>query len=101
MYKLATHSYVLACIYVLKLSCMLMYMYLGGVHWLTVGQMTNSRGELDSGKLLSKLQTVILRLDKNKTYRPPNIEAATDYLQQVGFLYYSSVLMYALCPNHP
>ena len=50
---------------------------------MTVGQMINSEGQVDNGKLLSKLQTVILRLDKNKTYRPPNIEAATDYLQQV------------------
>ena len=56
----------------------------GGVHWLTVGQMVNSQGQVDNGKLLSKLQTIILRLDKNKTYRPPNVEAATDYLQQVG-----------------
>ena len=50
---------------------------------MTVGQMTNSQGQLDNGKLLSKLHTVILRLDKSKTYRPPNVEAATDYLQQV------------------
>lgn len=56
----------------------------GGVHWLTVGQMINSQGLVDNGKLLSKLQTIILRLDKNKTYRPPNVEAATDYLQQVS-----------------
>jgi hypothetical protein len=54
------------------------------VHWLTVGQMINSQGQVDNGKLLSKLQTIILRLDKNKTYRPPNVEAATDYLQQVS-----------------
>ena len=49
--------------------------------------MTNSKGQLDNGKLLSKLQTVILRLDKNKTFRPPNVEAATDYLQQVSYTY--------------
>ena len=58
----------------------------GGVNWVTVGQMTNSQGQLDNGKLLSKLHTVILRMDKNKTYRPPNVEAASDYLQQVIFV---------------
>ena len=47
--------------------------------------MVNSQGLVDNGKLLSKLQTIILRLDKNKTYRPPNVEAATDYLQQVSW----------------
>ena len=53
---------------------------------MTVGQMTNNEGQLDNSKLLSKLQNVILRLelDKDKTYRPPNVEAATDYLQQVS-----------------
>ena len=64
----------------------LWHVHVGGVHWVTVGQMTNSEGQLDNSKLLSKLQTVILRLemDKDRTYRPPNVEAATDYLQQVS-----------------
>lgn len=61
---------------------------------MTVGQMTNSEGQLDNSKLLSKLQTVILRLelDKDKTYRPPNVEAATDYLQKVSSLLYCSLV---------
>ena len=71
--------------------------HIGGVHWVTVGQMTNSEGHLDNGKLLSKLQTVILRLDKNKTYRPPNVEAATDYLQQVSTCYTHWVCSVHVC----
>ena len=54
----------------------------GGVHWLTVGQMMDNNGDLDTNKLLIKIQNFILRLDKHK-YRPPNLEAATDYLQKV------------------
>ena len=56
----------------------------GGVNWLTVGQMTDPSGDLDTAKLLNKLQTLILRLDEDKSYRPPSVEAATDYLQEVG-----------------
>ena len=54
----------------------------GGVHWLTVGQLTNARGELDKANLLTKIQNLIVRLDKGG-HRPPNLEAATDYLQKV------------------
>ena len=71
-------------------------MYIGGVNWVTVGQMTNSQGQLDNGKLLSKLHTVILRMDKNKTYRPPNVEAATDYLQQVRFVSTRSLCVFTV-----
>lgn len=55
----------------------------GGVHWLTVGQMNDQSGDLDNAKLLNKLQTIILRLDEGKNYRPPSVETATDYLQEV------------------
>lgn len=55
-----------------------------GVHWLTVGQMTDPNGDIDNAKLLNKLQTIILRLDAGKNYRPPSVETATDYLQQVS-----------------
>lgn len=54
----------------------------GGVNWLTVGQMMNRQGELDTAKLLTRIQNLILRLDESR-YRPPNLEAATDYLQKV------------------
>lgn len=54
----------------------------GGVNWLTVGQMLDRQGEVDTAKLLTKIQNLIVRLDE-KRYRPPNLEAATDYLQKV------------------
>ena len=54
----------------------------GGVNWLTVGQMLDRQGEVDTAKLLTKIQNLIARLDE-KRYRPSNLEAATDYLQKV------------------
>ena len=56
----------------------------GGVHWLTVGKMTNRQGELDTAKLFNKVHTLILRLDGQREPRPlPTLEAAHDYLQKV------------------
>ena len=54
----------------------------GGVNWLTVGQMVDRQGEVDTAKLLTKIQNLIERLDENR-YRPTNLEAATNYLQKV------------------
>ena len=64
--------------------------------------MTDSNGDLDTAKLLNKLQTLILRLDKDKSYRPPSVEAATDYLQEVGnnrnhALYYTFLSGFKVC----
>ena len=63
----------------------------GGVNWLTVGQMTDQNGDVDNAKLLTKLQNIILRLDEMKNYRPPSVEAATDYLQEVGCILFSTI----------
>lgn len=65
-------------------AALLREVFPGGVNWLTVGQMNDKNGFLDPAKLLGKLQTLILRLDESKSYRPPSVEAATDYLQQVS-----------------
>ena len=57
----------------------------GGVNWLTVGQMTDRNGDVDTPKLLIRIQNLISRLDEDQ-YRHPkvdNLEAATDYLQKV------------------
>lgn len=54
----------------------------GGVFWLTVQKMRLPDGEINTAALLEKLQNFILRVDKDM-YCPPNIEAATDYLQKV------------------
>lgn len=56
----------------------------GGVHWLTVGQLTDSKGKVDKDKLLSKLKTIITRLDQNTTHPLNDVEAATDYLRRVN-----------------
>ena len=51
----------------------------GGVFWLTVGQI-NDR----SGELLSMIQRLIQKLDKDKDrQRPPNVEEAFDRLKDV------------------
>ncbi len=44
--------------------------------------MVDRQGELDTAKLLTRIQNLIVRLDESR-YRPPNLEAATDYLQKV------------------
>ena len=54
----------------------------GGVHWLPVGQMVTKDGDIDQGKLLTRLQNLIVRLD-DKVTRPPNLEAATNTLQRI------------------
>ena len=51
-----------------------------GVHWLAVGQMMTKSGEIDQAKLLTRLQNLIVRLDE-AAVRPPNLEAATNTLQ--------------------
>ena len=57
----------------------------GGVNWLTVGQMMDKNGEVNTANLLIKIQNITDRLDENRSdrYRPANLEAATDYLQKV------------------
>ena len=58
-------------------ATLLQEVFPGGVFWLTVGQI-NDR----SGELLSKIQRLIQKLDKEH-YRPPNVEEASDHLQRV------------------
>ena len=65
----------------LRSSTMLREVFPGGVFWLSLGRMTKD-DELDSSLLLEKIRNFILRVDKLRN-RPPNLEAATDYLQQV------------------
>lgn len=56
----------------------------GGIHWLTVGKLSDHQGDIDRSKILSKLQTLILRLDEGNINRQmPSVEAAKDYLQKV------------------
>ena len=73
---------------------------LGGVHWLTLGKLTDRHGEVDGAKLLSKLQALILRLDKsNSNQQLPSLETAKNYLQKVclstSSLSPSSILPYS------
>lgn len=57
---------------------------LGGVHWLTLGKLTDRYGDVDGAKLLSKLQALILRLDmSNSNQQLPSVETAKNYLQKV------------------
>ena len=52
-----------------------------------MGKLSNHNGEVDRGKLQSKLQTLILRLDKsNFNCQLQSVEAAKDYLQKVCML---------------
>lgn len=54
------------------------------MQWLTVGKLSDHNGDVDRAKLLSKLQTLVLRLDKSNSNRQlPSVEAAKDYLQEV------------------
>ncbi len=56
----------------------------GGVHWLTVGKLSDHRGDVDRAQVLSKLQQLILRLDKSNSNRQlQSADAANDYLQKV------------------
>ncbi len=56
----------------------------GGVHWLTVGKLSDRNGDIDRAKLQSKLQTLINRLDRsNSNCQLSSVEAAKDYLQKV------------------
>ena len=66
--------------------------FAGGVFWLSVGKMSNSTGEIKSAMLLEKVQNFIARMDKNH-YRPPNLESATDYLQEVMMEQYPQSLL--------
>ena len=51
---------------------------------MTVGKMSDHNGDVDRGMLLSKLQALILRLDRTNVNRQiPSVESATDYLQEV------------------
>ena len=60
------------------------YDLLGGVNWLTVGKMSDHNGDVDRVKLLSKLQDIILRLDRSNSNRQlTSVESAKDYLQEV------------------
>ena len=58
-------------------------LYIGGVHWLTVGQLTDNKGKVDKGELLDSLMCIINRLDMEKAYQPKSIKAAADHLQKV------------------
>jgi len=72
---------------------------LGGVHWLTLGKLTDRNGEVDGAKLLSKLLALILRLDSSN-FNPqlPSVEAAKNYLQKVmGRVIHSSCNEYHKC----
>ena len=63
------------------------YDLLGGVNWLTVGKMSDHNGDVDRVKLLSKLQDIILRLDRSNSNRQlTSVESAKDYLQEVLLL---------------
>ena len=66
----------------LRDATLLREVFPGGVFWLTVGQMNDRSGEIDPALLLSKMQALILRLDESR-HRPPNLEEASDHLQQV------------------
>ena len=63
-----------------------------GVFWISVKKMSNEHGEVDTSKLLEKLQNFIHRIDEDK-YCPSNIEAATDYLQKVMYEQYPRSLL--------
>ena len=65
----------------LRSTTLLRDVFPGGVFWLSLGRMTKNE-ELDLSMLLEKIRNFILRMDKDNN-RPPNIEAATDYLQMV------------------
>lgn len=67
---------------------MLSFLCLGGIHWLTVGKLKDSKGRINQEKLHDKLQTIITRLDKNKRKRHvKTVEAATEYLLKVWKLH--------------
>ena len=64
----------------------------GGVFWLSVGKMSGGSGEINSTALLEKVQNFIARMDVNRS-RPPNLESATDYLQEVMMEQYPQSLL--------
>lgn len=64
----------------------------GGVFWLNIGKMSNSSGEINSAVLLQKIQNFIARMDE-KRFRPPNLESASDYLQEVMMEQYPQSLL--------
>ena len=63
-------------------ASLLQEVFPGGVHWLPVGQMVAKDGDIDQAKLLTRLQNLIVRLNEKVT-RPPNLEAATNMLQNI------------------
>ena len=64
-----------------RCASLLQNVFPDGVFWLSVNKMS-SKGEVDKSKLLEKLQNLIRRVDKNEK-QLPNIEAASDHLQEV------------------
>ena len=64
----------------------------GGVFWLNVGKMSSGSEEISSTALLEKVQNFIARMDVNRS-RPPNLESATDYLQEVMMEQYPQSLL--------
>ena len=75
----------------LRSPAMLREVFPGGVFWLSLGRMMKE-DEFDSSLLLEKIRNFILRVDKHR-YKPPNLEAATDYLQKVMIEQHPSSLL--------
>ncbi|XP_065187867.1 apoptotic protease-activating factor 1-like [Sycon ciliatum] len=64
-----------------------------GVFWLTIGQIRTEDGQVDSAKLLMKMQNLCARLEREPAERPPNIEAAHDRLFKIFSESYGRALL--------
>lgn len=51
---------------------------------MTIGQLKDSKGKVDEDKLLSKLRTLIRRVDKINPQLISTVQEAADYLQEVS-----------------
>ena len=51
---------------------------------MTVGQLKDNKGKVDDDKLLSKLRTLIRRVDKINPQLISTVQEAADYLQEVS-----------------